>query len=360
MTTTYLFLPQGDRPFRWARVEDGALREGEGVPAETEEVIAVAPADAVALHWAELPVRSQAQAMAAARLLAAEASAAPVSDLHVAVGPPEERDGAAAERPIGVVDLDRMRAWLAELARVGVDPAAIVPAPMLIPLPSQGYARAELGGEGVLRGRSSGFADEEGLTELLTGGEAPATLRRDEIVQALATRPPALDLRQGPFAKRRRLAVDWRLVCRLGWYAAAIVLVTLAISLVRATKYSFGADVLEARADAVARQGLPRGATVTNAPRQLDERLADLRGPGAGFSATAAAVFAAVRSVEGAELTALSFDGTGSLRIGVATASEASVNDLRAAIQRAGFAVNAGTFTSAAGRFAGEFTVTPR
>lgn len=360
MSATYLFLPHGDRPFRWARVQDGALLEGEGVPPDAGAVVAVAPADSVALHWAELPSRSAAQATAAARLLAADASATAVADLHVAVGDVEDGPGGAPERPFGVVGVDRMREWLAELARVGVDPVAIVPAPMLVPRPPEGYARAELGGEGVVRGRAAGFGDEEGLTELLTGGVEPAPVERDLLAQALAGPPPALDLRQGPFARRRKLTIDWRHVRRLAWYGVAILLATLSISLVRAAKYAFAADAIEAQADMLARQGLPRGATVTDPARQLDERLAGLRGPGQGFSATAAAVFAGIQSIPGAELTALTFEPNGGLRLGVATTTEAGVNDLRTAITRAGFAVNAGTFTAAGGRLTGEFVVTPR
>ncbi|WP_375426865.1 type II secretion system protein GspL [uncultured Sphingomonas sp.] len=360
MSATYLFLPSGDRPFRWARVEDGALVEGEGVPAEPGDVIAVAPADAVALHWAELPSRSTAQATAAARLLVADASAEAVSDLHVAIGRADDKVGSPGDRPIGVVGVDAMRRWLVDLAQVGVDPVAIVPAPMLIPAPEQGYARAELGGQGIVRGPATGFADEARLTELLTGGVAPETLGRGDIAAALGRPGWTLDLRQGLFARRRRVGIDWRLVRRLGWYALAILLVTSSISLARLARYSFGADLLEARADTVAAQGLPRGSTVTDASRQLDERLAALRGPGQGFTATGAAAFAAIQSVPGSELTTLSFEPNGSLRLGITTATEASVTDLKSAIERAGFAVAAGTFQSAGGRVSGEFTVSPR
>lgn len=360
VSPTYLFLPHADRPFRWARVEDGALVEGEGVPEAADGIVAVAPAEAVALHWAEFPTRSEAQATAAARLLAAEASAAPVADLHVAVGPVGGGGEGSPERPFGVVGLDAMRRWLAELARVGVDPVAIVPAPMLLPAPAEGYSRAELGGEGVVRGRSSGFADDDLLTGLVTVGVPPATLARADLADLLARPAPLLDLRQGAFAKRRKLSIDWRLLRRLAWYAGAILLMTLAIDLVRVAKYGFAADLLEARADALARQGLPRGTTVSEPSRQLGERLAALRGPGQGFTASAAAVFAAAQAVPGSELTALSFEANGDLRLGVTTATEAGVNDLKRAIERAGFTVDAGTFQSAGGRVSGEFTVRPR
>ena len=63
-----LFLPPHDSPWRWLRVTDGAVvARGEAMPDgdwATTDVVAVAPADAVTLHWATLPDRSTAQALA--------------------------------------------------------------------------------------------------------------------------------------------------------------------------------------------------------------------------------------------------------------------------------------------------------
>lgn len=353
--TTLLFLPADDRGYRWMTLADGRVTaEGDGVPASPDRVVAVAPAGAVTLHWAELPVRSQAQATAAARLLVTEASAAPLGELHVAVG-----DEGGADRPIAVVDAGAMRGWLESLAAAAVDPVAMVPAPMLLPRPDDGYVRAELAGEGVVRGPAAGFADEAGLTELVTGGTAPATLDRESLAASLAQAAdaPPLDLRQGPFARRRRRAIDWALVRRLGLMAATILLVTLAIDLVRIAKYSFGADSLELRAEALARTSLPRGETVTDVDRQLDERLNAVRGPGAGFSRTLAAVYGAVRATPGTELTGIDFSPNGDMRLQVAAARESLPTDLKRALEAAGFAVRAGVFQSAAGRITGEMTV---
>ncbi len=354
--TTLLFLPAGDAGYRWWRIADArVMAEGEGVPETDEPIVAVAPADAVALHWAELPSRSPAQATAAARILAAEASAAAAADLHVAIG--DEGDG---ERPIAVVGNDTMMQWLASLAAAGVDPVAVVPAPMLLPRPDHGFARGEIGGQALVRGRATGFADEARLTELVTGGEAPATLDRDAIEAAVvaAVDSPPLDLRQGPFARRRRRAIDWALVRRLAVLGLAILAVTLAIDLVRIGKYSFAADALDARADALARTGLPRGETVTDSDRQLDERLSRVRGPGLGYSATVAAVYDAIRAVPGAELTALDFQPTGDLRLGIACEREALATDLKRAMEARGLSVRAGVFQSVGGRVTGELTVT--
>lgn len=354
MTRTFLFLADDPADARWTAVDDAAVvGQGRGLP-DAGAVIAVAPADRVTLHWAKLPARSTAQATAAARIVVAEASAAPGTELHVAVGP--EADG---ERPIAVVDQAAMTHWLATLARAGIDPVALVPAPLLVSAPDDGFVRAELGGRAVVRGRGTGFADEPLLTELITGGRAPATLDaariEADLVEAAARLP--LDLRQGPFARRRRRGIDWPLVRRSAALAGGILLLTLTIDLVRIAKYSFAADALETRAEQVAVGGLRRGETVVDPSRQLAERLGQVRGPGLGFAATVAAVFQGVQRVPGAEVTAYDFQPTGDLRLSVATAREAEATDLKRAIEAQGFRVDAGTFQSAGGRVAGEMTV---
>ena len=354
--TTLLFLPTETLPWRWLRPADGAA--GEGVPEGDARVVAVAPADAVTLHWARLPDRSLAQAAAAARLSVAEASAAPVADLHVAVGD----EGALAggdERPVAVVDAAAMRGWLAMLADRGVDPDAVIPAPLLLPRPAAGFIAGEVGGVRVLRGAGAGFADEPGLTELLTDGEPveaadPAALAA---AFAAALAAPPLDLRQGLFARRRRVEIDWRLVRRLALLAAGVLLLTLGIDLVRLARLGLAADAATAQADAVARTGLARGETVTDPTRQLAERLARVRGPGRGFSASAAAVYAAVRQVPGSEVTQMSFGSDGALLVGLATQRESAATDLKRAIEATGLAVTAGTFQSVGGRVSGQFTV---
>ncbi|MFN3677434.1 MAG: type II secretion system protein GspL [Sphingomonas pseudosanguinis] len=357
--TNLLFLPPGEGgDYRWMRIEDERIAaSGEGLPQGDGEVIAVAPADAVSLHWADIPARSTAQAAAAARLLAAEVSAAPMDELHVAVG--EDEDGG---RPIGIVNRGAMAGWLARLGAAGVDPVAVVPAPLLLPRPDEGYVRGDLAGQGVVRGRSSGFADEPGFTEIVTGEAPLADLDADGIETALGAvaAAPALDLRQGPFARRRGFTIDWRLVRRLAWLGLTIIVVTLAIDLVKWTKYSFAADATEAKIEQVARTALPRGETLVDADRQLTERLSAVRGPGQGFSRTAAAIFAAVRGVPGTELTALDFQPSGDVRLGVAVDREALATDLKRAIEAQGFTVQPSTFVAANGRITGEFTVRGR
>ncbi len=356
--TILLFLPRDiDAPWRWLRAADGrVVARGEGVPEGADPVIAVPPAEAVTLHWAELPDRSPAQAVAAARLLIAEASAAPAGELHVAVG----READRAERPIAVVSAGAMQGWLATLAGQGIDPAAIVPAPLLLPRPEEGYARGELPNGAVVRGQTSAFADEAGLTELVAGEAALAELDGDTVEAGLpaAVGAPALDLRQGLFARRRRRAVDWRLVKRLAVLVGLILMATVAIDLVRLTRFSVDAAGAEAEAERVALAGLPRGSPQDgDAGRLLDERLARLRGPGLGFTRMAAALFAAVRDTGGAEVTRLNFEPGGTLTAGISTDGEAKANAVKQALEAAGFEVEASAFTASGTRLAGELTV---
>ncbi|BCA58374.1 type II secretion system protein GspL [Sphingomonas sp. HMP6] len=362
--TLVLFMPAHDVPWRWLRIADNVVSaRGEGfpaLPAESEEAhVAVVPADAVTLHWAELPDRSLAQSVTAARMLAADASATPIGELHVAVG----REGSNLERPIGVVAASQMQAWLVELAANGVDPELVLPAPMLLPRPESGYLRADLGGEGVVRGPTSGFADEARLTELITGGAAPEVMPREALEAAIvaAVAAPSLDLRQGMFARRTSIAIDWRLIRRLGWLSAAIVAATILITLVQVLIYSSAADELERRADLLARTGLSRGEAVNDADRQLTARIERLRGGGMGFSRTAAAVFGAIRATPGTEARTLSFDPAGALRVTVGVQNEGQILQLQRNLDASGFdATPMGQFQSSSGRLSGDIMVKPR
>lgn len=355
-----LFLPPGGHgDVRWLRIaDDRVAARGDGIPADVTNATVVVPAQDVTLHWAKLPDRSHAQSIAAARLLAADVSVSPIGDLHVAVG----RE-AGEERPIGVVAGARMHAWLAAMAGWGIEPDAMIPAPMLLPRPETGYLAADLGSETVVRGSASGFADEPVLTDLITAGSPPERLSRDAIEAAIiaAVNDPALDLRQGSFARRRRqVGVNWALLRRIIWMAVAALTLALITTLVLIAKHNLAAERIEAQADARARQGLRRGEPVSDAARQLDERVARLRGAGQGFTRTAATLFAALRAVPGTELTAIAFDANGDLRATVSAQGEAQVTDLKTRIEAAGFVVRTSVFQASGGRVSGDMTlVTP-
>jgi general secretion pathway protein L len=354
LSTLILFIAPNDRLHDWWLAEGGEIRARGDAETLTpddlpERVVAVAPAEAMTIHAAELGSLTTQQARTAARLLVAETSVAPVDTQHVAVG---AADG--ADRSVAVIGNGRISAWLESLQARGIDPDAILPAPLLLPRLENGFMRAMIGAETVLRGRSAAFAEEPGLTELLVGDATVEDVEAERLVLA-AIDAPELDLRQGPFAKRNRFRLDWTLVKRLAGLAATIAAVTLLIAIVQIIRYNSAATALDAEAEQVARS-VVRGSG-GDARGALSARLAARRGGGLGFTTTAGAVITAVQSVPNIELASLSFDADGLVRATVLAPGAAEAETLRSRIRATGLNVEATPFTSEAGRIRGEFRV---
>lgn len=362
--TLLLFLGRSGGVERWLRLAGAAVADGgPGAPdpagaAGIRSVAAVVPGEQVALHWLELPAGlAPAQAQAAARLLAADLSAQPIADMHVAVG----REGEGGLRPVALAPAAAMAEWLATLREAGFEPDLMVPDTLLLPVPEEGFARLALHDIALYRGADSAFAMEPELGDLVLG-EAPA-VELDQagyeagLADGLAV-PLLLNLRQGAFARRR----EWRLqrarVRRLATLAAILAGVTLAIQIAQILAYTFAADAAEEETRRIAASAVPGKAGATDA--DLGARLAALRGGGVGFTAIAAAVFAAVKDAPNVELSALAFGADGSLRLTAQGDSPASLAALAGRIRSAGFAVEQAPPRSGAGRQLQDMMVRPR
>ena len=354
MSTLLLFIGADDRLAAWWIAQGGAIVERGAADsvlpdALSTRVVAIAPAEAMTIHVAELGALATQQARTAARLLVAENSVAPIETQHVAIG---EADG--ADRSVAVIGHGRMSAWLDSLQARGIDPDAVLAAPLLLARPEQGFVRAKIGDEIVLRGRSAAFADEPGLTELLVG-DAPIEDVDPELAILAALDNPELDLRQGAYAKRRRFQIDWSHVRRLAAIGVGVVAVTLLIALVQIIRYGIDANAQDARAQEIARIAVPDGGA--DAVVSLDARLTAARGSGLGFTATAGALLTAVQSVPNVELANLTFENDGLLRATVMASGAAEAETLRARIRASGLNVEATPFTAEGGRIRGEFRI---
>lgn len=350
MSTLLLFIGPDDGLDSWWIVESGAVvRRGDAkavLPDDLpERVVAVAPAGAMTIHVAELGGLATQQARTAARLLVADTSAVPIETQHVAVGEPDGGD-----RSVAVIDNGRVAAWLQQLQERGIDPDAILAAPLLLPRPETDFVRAVIGGETLLRGRNAAFADEAGLTDLLVADAAIEDVEAEPLILA-ALDNPELDLRQGVFARRNRFRVDAKLVRRLALLGGAIAAVTLLISIVQIARYGIGANALDAQAEAVARSA---GADSTTA---LQTRLSARRGGGLGFTATAGALASAVQAVPNVELASMDFDSDGLLRAAILAPGPAEAEALRSRLRNMGLAVEATPFQGENGRIRGEFRI---
>jgi general secretion pathway protein L len=291
--------------------------------------------------------------------MASDVSAQPLADMHVAVGPEEEGESA---RAVALVPALTMAGWLGKLQAQGLDPDLVIPEPLLLPRPVEGFVRYENGGLPLYRGRNDAFSIEHELAELVTADAPVEPLDREAFEEGLAREiaAPEINLRQGPFAKRRRWKIEWPLVRRLVLLGLAILLVTLAIQVAAILRYTYAADALEIEANRLSAQTLKRSGPLTNAPALMEQRLTELRGSGPGYSSLASALFEAVRATPNAELTALAFDSNGTLRATVQVDSPATFSALQERVAANGLSAETGPMRTGGGRPTAELTVRAR
>jgi general secretion pathway protein L len=349
----------------WLQLSGGSVAAraaaGDSVPAAPKgaRLVAVAPGEAVALHWLDLPSGlAPAQAAAAARLMAAELSAQPPGEMHVALG----REAGEGARCVALVPAAAMTEWLARLAAAGFDPDHVVPETLLVQAPETGILAFGRGATALYRGPSEAFAIEPELARAVLGEREVTQIDASAFEAGLgaALSPPLLDLRQGPFARRRQWQLERRRLRRFALLALAIAAVSLLIQVAAILRYTFAADAAENEAKRVATAALPRAGALGDPSQDLGRRLAELRGGGVGYGAIAASVFEAVRGTPNVELTALSFSQDGSLRATVQADSAASLGALAERVEGRGFAADVGGVRSGGGRQMAELTVRPR
>lgn len=302
-----VFLDEAGEAERWLLLDGGGVAaRGDGpAPAPDANVrLAVAiPGSQVAIHWLELADGlTQAQAAGAARLMLADASAEPMTDLHVAVGRPER-----GRTPVALVPARQMTRWLA-----ASDADLIVPAPMLLASPEQDFVRRRCD----YRGPAAAFTIEPDLAEVVTAGGAVvdiAEARFEAGLGSLLAAPP-LNLRQGQFARRRRWQVDSSHGRRIGWLALALAVLSLTVEAATILSYTFDADRLEAETRALA-----------GAAGAANRRT--------GFGPTAGSLFEAVRTIPNVELSRLEYRPDGRLEATVMTDGAATLAALRSRLE---------------------------
>ena len=284
--TRLVFVDEAGRLDRWLLLDGRkVIHRGDteaGLQGSARTVLAV-PGDQVALHWLDLDEGlAPAQAAAAARLMLADASADPLSAMHVAVGRAE-----AGRTPAALVPNARMSEWMAAAAAAGLDPEAIVPAPLLLAPPAAGFLRRDRGDSADYRGRGAAFSLEPELAEAVVAGAPVEAVDEAGFEAGLAplAAAPALNLRQGAFARRRSWQVARGRARRIVLLAVALALLSLVVQVATILSYTFAADRAQAEADALASRSGPA------------------RGAGPGFAALASVLFEAVRATPNAELT---------------------------------------------------------
>lgn len=354
--------------FWWEMAEGGVRARGEDIdplaaagrdaPQVDARIVALAPAARSVVRRHRFEGLPPAQAEAAARLEAIDRSIGGSDGVHVSARAlADAEDGAVLT---AAIDPGTLAAGLAILQQRGLDPDRVVPASLVPPAPENGIAQAVVGGEPVLRGADFAAIDEPHLRAALVGDTPPERIAGEALDAALwaAFADPPIDLRSGPFRKRRtRLAITATQIRRLATLAGLVLLGSLLIGLVQLTKYSLGADAQDRRALAAAQRVVPGVADLDGAEAALRAELA-ARGRGAlVFTVPSAALYAALRQAPNVTLRQLSYERGGLLSASLSAPTPEDINAVLVAIQRDGYVITANARQEANGETWADITV---
>jgi len=211
----------------WTLAGDRLIIAERGGPATI-----VVPTEQVRLLAVDLPLASRTKRLEALPFAIEDQIAEPIESVHLALG----AEIAPKRYLVAVVRHEVMAAWVDAAEAAGLGHAAMVPDALALPRPTEGEWAVELGADRAIvrTGEGGGFAAPPALlqamwqtagrpaarsygaplpTEMAAGGSTIAPAALSERLLA-----PALDLRQGIYARRRAALPNvWR---RLGWIVA--------------------------------------------------------------------------------------------------------------------------------------------
>ena len=337
-------LPLGpDEALHWWRVDDGVItqrgqdedvRDAAGLPSASpsERIMALVPTELTYVSWLSFPDLRPRQAEGAARIEAARRGIGGTEHNHAATRALEDEDGHVLAATIAPAALS---GGLAHLQALGIDPEYVTPLGLLVAPDHEGWIEAEIGGERFLRSDRAIMPAEPKLVAAIAGEIKPLVLNDQETDAALEIgfADPPLNLRQGRFAKRRRIQTfgkrEWQLIAAT---LALAILATLLIALVTLAKYSIGESQENARALAAARTVVPGAPDLDGAERELDRRLI-ASGGGASFGAATAALFQTVRSVPDVTVRRIAYAPDGTLSATLASPQAEQLNQVLVPLQ---------------------------
>jgi general secretion pathway protein L len=299
------------------------------------QVVAVVPGQAVTLLSVPRIARQRQRLLQALPYAVEEQLAQPVEDVHIVAPARIEGD----QVPVACVAHADMRAWMARLDALGIQPDRMLPDMLLLPAPAAAASLARVGGRALVRsGADAGFAVEADALALMLGrvGEVREVFRAEGIADLLPKLAPylteasALDLLAGPYRPRHRsgAAGPWRA-------AAVLALAALLLGLLyqwldyRALRQTHEALMEEARA--LYRQVVPDAGAVPDPVRML--RAESARRGGGSHGAGALPLLARVAPLLAGGTTTVRMDAIeyrgGSLEITLTTPDVPTLDGLR-------------------------------
>ena len=251
-----------------------------------------------------------------------------VLTLGAAVSPGEQRLALVVSQAL-------LAAWNDYLDALGVQADVMIPDMMTLPVPAADDAltTASFGPSLALRGQNIALSVQPDLLDLVRGDRRVVPIEdRGEIEQLLvaATLNPPVNLLAG--LDRGGERVGWR---RAAVLAAVLILSPLVLTLASAARDDLAARQIADGTQELIRTRLPDMATAADPVAEINRQLAVAAPPG-GITAAAAALFAAVEGVEGAELDSFVADPETGVRATVTYPAYQDLATLRAALNAAG------------------------
>lgn len=363
--TLLLWLPADPvMPVGWWRIARGRLiAEGDDAATLAEmpdHVLAVAPAALVALQWVACGNMTPQQAAVAAPLIAMDASLGDGASLHAVAAEPSQQ-GEEASVAVAVVSIAIMEGWIARLAALDCPDCAIIPAPMLLPEPQDGFVIGTVGRDQIARGRDSAFEASDGVAAAIIGEAAVARVSEDVLVhRAIAEADaPTINLRQGRFGLRRPSGFDMRWAMRFAACIAAAPMLLAGAGAVELMKIKRATAALDREVVAEVSALLPAVTDAAGAQLALRNEM-NRRGVGLGFTAVMSAIMDALRSREDVRLTTANQTPDGTVRVGLAGPDTDAINAVLLSLQQAGWRIAANNAGTADGTATADISVVPQ
>ncbi|MGB5485596.1 hypothetical protein [Parasphingorhabdus sp.] len=356
-----------DEALYWWRVGDGAVQASgcdpepltASQPKELDEekddlpVIALVASHLTTIigHEAISDVTED-QALAAA-ILAAKADSLERENSHTVA---TMENGGVVTASIG---RDILSAGLVRLQALNLDPDAILPSGWLLPATSDGAVSADFGFDQVIRADNIIATDDPAFREFLFDDQTISPIVGDAFDAMLASvsERTDLDFRSGPFAKKAQRTMGAPQKRLLGWMAAVLIILSLAIPLVQLAQYHRAAEAADEAALASAAPVVGEMDGPDNAERALDQRLiAENRG-NIMFPVPASALYSALQPSQNVVITRMAYGENGIVLATLSAIRNEDINPVLLAMQEAGFIITATPRTDATGSAQADITV---
>lgn len=357
-----------DEALHWWLVKDGAVQARGCDPdpllaSQADEpdvaqvdvsVIALVPSHLTSIMGHEaISGGNESQALAVATF-AAKAQSLESEQVHIVA----TVDGAGGVVTASV-GREILSSGLVHLQALNIDPDVIIPSGWLLPNDSEAAVSVDFGFDRVIRAQNIIAVDDPALREFLFAGQTITPVAGDALDTMLAGASGKADLnfRSGPFAKKTQRAMDSRQKRRLGWMAAALVILSLAIPLAQLAQYHWAASsadqaALISAAAVVGEQEDPDGVE-----RALDQRLiAENRG-NIMFPVPASALYSALQQVPNVSITRMAYGENGIVSATLSAVRNEDINPVLLAMQEAGFIITATPRTDTTGAAQADITV---